>query len=262
MVGESRRRRGAGRALIQSLAAVLVLAWGLAQASGLSELQLVMTPGTLVQVRAGIDKPAFGWGEVGRGELGQVASYDEDGDLRVDFPGQKGWLADPRELEPVIGKGMIVVRGPDWKWGDQDGGRGGGGTVVESKDSDSWITVKWDNGNRNNYRWGADGKYDLEVLSYGDGSAVAARTTTADADDDTDSCTFMYEIYRRCFGAGIGESVDTCAEISAGIITKLSDSMSSELSSAVGLLCGIACAEGSRGSGLPAFDAFKAEYCD
>jgi hypothetical protein len=39
----------------------------------------------------------------------------------------------PRQegMTTPIGLGVRVVRGPDWKWGDQDGGDGYTGTVVE-----------------------------------------------------------------------------------------------------------------------------------
>ncbi len=42
--------------------------------------------------------------------------------------------------------GMRVMRGPDWEWGDQDGGKGSYGTVVdESSVREGWVDVKWDN---------------------------------------------------------------------------------------------------------------------
>jgi hypothetical protein len=41
--------------------------------------------------------------------------------------------------------GDKVVRGPDWQWGNQDGGRTGEITEVESK----WVQVQWQNGNSN-----------------------------------------------------------------------------------------------------------------
>eukprot|EP00002_Diphylleia_rotans_P001660 TRINITY_DN10938_c0_g1_i5.p1 TRINITY_DN10938_c0_g1~~TRINITY_DN10938_c0_g1_i5.p1 ORF type:complete len:638 (-),score=94.40 TRINITY_DN10938_c0_g1_i5:335-2248(-) len=61
--------------------------------------------------------------------------------------------------------GLKVRRGKDWKWADQDGGAGKTGTLVQS-DSAGWWKVKWDtSGNSNNYRVGAEGKYDLEYAS-------------------------------------------------------------------------------------------------
>ncbi|XP_061168833.1 uncharacterized protein LOC133178087 [Saccostrea echinata] len=59
---------------------------------------------------------------------------------------------EPRILEnELIAVGCLVRRGPDWKWGDQDGGEGNVGSV------------KWPNGNRSNYRYGYDNKYDVEL---------------------------------------------------------------------------------------------------
>ena len=63
----------------------------------------------------------------------------------------------------TLAVGTRVRRGPDWKWGEQDGGPGSLGTVTGDSGG-GWIDVKWDNGRENNYRWGKDGKYDLEAL--------------------------------------------------------------------------------------------------
>ena len=69
--------------------------------------------------------------------------------------------------------GLRVVRGPDWEWGDQDGGEGHVGTVVEVKREQSGeqqaqegrsVVVQWDCGERSSYRCGVEGKYDLRVL--------------------------------------------------------------------------------------------------
>ena len=69
--------------------------------------------------------------------------------------------------------GLRVVRGPDWEWGDQDGGEGHVGTVVEVREepaSDEQgaalrsVVVQWDCGERRSYRCGLEGKYDLRVL--------------------------------------------------------------------------------------------------
>jgi hypothetical protein len=56
-------------------------------------------------------------------------------------------------------QGARVKRGPDWQWGDQDGGDGQLGTVQEW--DDQWCKVTWDNGYKNSYRVGSDGAYDL-----------------------------------------------------------------------------------------------------
>ena len=64
--------------------------------------------------------------------------------------------------------GLRVVRGPDWKWGDQDGGEGCLGTITKIGCSASaegaQPQVLWDYGYRSTvYRCGKDGKYDLVV---------------------------------------------------------------------------------------------------
>lgn len=71
--------------------------------------------------------------------------------------------------------GTRVVRGPDWKWENQDGGEGCVGTVVKiGQDKKSPVTaqlvwVQWDCGNKANYRAGVHGKHDLRVLDSANG---------------------------------------------------------------------------------------------
>ncbi len=57
--------------------------------------------------------------------------------------------------------GMIVARGPDWKWGDQDGNSTG---VVIEVDDDGWVRVEWHKGGKSN-KYRATGPYDLRVAS-------------------------------------------------------------------------------------------------
>lgn len=63
-----------------------------------------------------------------------------------------------------IVSGARVVRGLDWKWGDQDGPGGpqGEGTIT-GEIHNGWIDVAWDHGASNSYRMGAEGKYDLKL---------------------------------------------------------------------------------------------------
>ncbi|CEG36584.1 hect e3 ubiquitin [Plasmopara halstedii] len=61
--------------------------------------------------------------------------------------------------------GCKVIRGPNWKWRDQDGGEGSVG-VVEGVSPWSGVdgegmSVRWPNDSLFTYRWGADGNYDL-----------------------------------------------------------------------------------------------------
>ena len=66
--------------------------------------------------------------------------------------------------------GLRVVRGPDWTWGEQDGGEGNVGTVIKPSSSCSsavqcnTVFIQWDNGVIANYRVSAEGPYDLRLL--------------------------------------------------------------------------------------------------
>nr|CAG4647724.1 EOG090X02DA [Moina brachiata] len=61
----------------------------------------------------------------------------------------------------VEGVGTRVIRGPDWKWGKQDGGEGHVGTVRNFESLEE-VVVVWDNGTAANYR--CCGAYDLRIL--------------------------------------------------------------------------------------------------
>lgn len=63
-------------------------------------------------------------------------------------------------INVMEGVGARVVRGPDWKWGKQDGGEGHIGTV-RNFESPEEVVVVWDNGTAANYR--CAGAYDLKV---------------------------------------------------------------------------------------------------
>ena len=66
----------------------------------------------------------------------------------------------------VISVGSRVTRGPTWKWGNQDGGAGGVGTVLAlgtERSGPKWTRVQWDAGGTNSYRLG-DGLQDLQSV--------------------------------------------------------------------------------------------------
>ena len=67
------------------------------------------------------------------------------------------------ELARLMGIGTRVVRGLDWKWGDQDGPSPSEGRVIGELGENGWIRVQWDNGSTNSYRMGKEGKYDLKL---------------------------------------------------------------------------------------------------
>ena len=61
--------------------------------------------------------------------------------------------------------GAKVQRNPGtWKWGDQDGGAGSIGTIIEVNE-ERHVAVSWGStGRRSRYRWGHDNAYDVTVL--------------------------------------------------------------------------------------------------
>ncbi|KAF6027626.1 MIB1 [Bugula neritina] len=59
------------------------------------------------------------------------------------------------------GIGSRVIRGPNWKWGKQDGGEGHVGTI-RNFESPEEVVVVWDNGTAANYR--CSDYYDLRLL--------------------------------------------------------------------------------------------------
>jgi E3 ubiquitin-protein ligase HERC2 len=67
------------------------------------------------------------------------------------------------ELVLLITVGTRVIRGADWKWGDQDGPPPSEGSVVDEIGPDGWVRVQWDTGSTNSYRMGKEGKYDLKL---------------------------------------------------------------------------------------------------
>ncbi|XP_017887257.1 E3 ubiquitin-protein ligase HERC2 [Ceratina calcarata] len=83
-----------------------------------------------------------------------------------------------KELAPLMKIGTRVVRGVDWKWGDQDGPPPGEGSVIGELGDDGWIRVQWDTGATNSYRMGKEGKYDLKL---------AEPPTPPETDSDIDS---------------------------------------------------------------------------
>lgn len=63
-------------------------------------------------------------------------------------------------------EGIRVVRGPDWNYGDKDGGEGHVGTVTQDNEDDT-VEVQWDMGESHTCRTGKDGKCDLRILDSG-----------------------------------------------------------------------------------------------
>jgi len=67
--------------------------------------------------------------------------------------------------------GYRVVRGPDWKWAEQDGIEGCVGTIVSLTHytdgrtlPKKTVLVYWDTGSMADYRVGLNGCYDLRIF--------------------------------------------------------------------------------------------------
>ncbi|XP_034287268.1 E3 ubiquitin-protein ligase HERC2 isoform X1 [Pantherophis guttatus] len=87
------------------------------------------------------------------------------------------------ELAAMMKIGTRVMRGVDWKWGDQDGPPPGLGRVIGELGEDGWIRVQWDTGSTNSYRMGKEGKYDLKLAE----PPPASQPATEDSDTEDDS---------------------------------------------------------------------------
>ncbi|XP_031697839.1 putative HERC2-like protein 3 [Anarrhichthys ocellatus] len=87
------------------------------------------------------------------------------------------------ELASMMKIGTRVMRGVDWKWGDQDGPAPGLGRVIGELGEDGWIRVQWDTSSTNSYRMGKEGKYDLKLAE----PPPAAQPPTEDSDTEDDT---------------------------------------------------------------------------
>lgn len=134
-------------------------------------------------------------------------------------------LTDPADLTtpplmPVVGN--RVRRGKDWQWRDQDGQAGNLGTVLRvggccvrtqtmfcskelsetSLSNKCWVFVEWDSAgstgvsacSRNSYRWGVNGKMDLEIV----GHVMEDRSTLIAVNEGIESYDEAYDDMVAC----------------------------------------------------------------
>jgi E3 ubiquitin-protein ligase mind-bomb len=90
---------------------------------------------------------------------------------RVEMKSRKNSV--PVELKGIFA-GAKVCRGANWNWGDQDGGEGKTGWVVEIQDWQkescrSVASVAWETNTTNVYRVGHKGQVDLMALEHASG---------------------------------------------------------------------------------------------
>ncbi|XP_030835711.1 E3 ubiquitin-protein ligase MIB2 isoform X2 [Strongylocentrotus purpuratus] len=73
-------------------------------------------------------------------------------------------------METCIQRGTRVIRGPDWTYRDQDGGKGHAGAVSSLQAvcrpyfAKQTVLVQWDNGEKGLYRTGYNQAYDIRIL--------------------------------------------------------------------------------------------------
>ncbi|GMF47997.1 unnamed protein product [Phytophthora fragariaefolia] len=100
--------------------------------------------------------------------------------------------------QPELKVGCKVIRGPNWKWRDQDGGEGSVG-VVEGVSPWSGVdgegmSVRWPNDSLYTYRWGADGNFDLIHVEVDDDGNITHQHPTPKAKQE-DEGSFGSELH-------------------------------------------------------------------
>ncbi|XP_037823677.1 probable E3 ubiquitin-protein ligase HERC2 [Lucilia sericata] len=130
----------------------------LAKDIGANELSLLINSGTLGTVlgllsQTGGDVPAVK-------NTYELSTVYEDTILKQ--KSNKANLTGP-ELAKLMKIGTRIVRGADWKWGDQDGNPPGEGRIISEVGEDGWVRVEWYTGATNSYRMGKENQYDLRL---------------------------------------------------------------------------------------------------
>ncbi|XP_061894415.1 E3 ubiquitin-protein ligase HERC2-like [Entelurus aequoreus] len=115
------------------------------------------------------------------------------------------------ELAAMMKIGTRVMRGVDWKWGDQDGPSPGLGRVIGELGEDGWIRVQWDTSSTNSYRMGKEGKYDLKLAE----PPPAAQPAAEDSDTEDDAGQFT----RPSLAAALGDIAEKSSHPTAMMLT-------------------------------------------
>ena len=117
----------------------------------------------------------FGKTELGIVPFNPVLKADET-TYRVDFKGvympnefSESLLEHQLQLNgpamaAMMKVGMRVVRGKDWKYGDQDKGGMGTVTYVAENINKDWVKVKWDHGTETPYKMGVENSCELKLV--------------------------------------------------------------------------------------------------
>ncbi|KAH8340486.1 hypothetical protein KR067_012484, partial [Drosophila pandora] len=132
----------------------------LAKELGPNELGLLLNSGLLGTV-LGLLAQTGGEGAAGGVQPpGELSVLYEDSVMKQ--KSSKAQLSGP-DLAKLMKIGTRIVRGADWKWGDQDGNPPGEGRIISEVGEDGWVRVEWYTGATNSYRMGKEGQYDLQL---------------------------------------------------------------------------------------------------
>jgi len=77
----------------------------------------------------------------------------------------------PEQDFAAFAPSSVVIRGRDWKWGDEDGGAGNTGTIVASNESTKTVTVHWDSSGKRFDHYRCNSKMDLSLSTNAGGAA-------------------------------------------------------------------------------------------
>lgn len=165
--------------------------------------QSTATGMTCVQQEAGQQEPDLDSNkDTFEEEEDDKVDEDDEDDDGIDF---LQWLIQT-DYEDMMEPGIRVVRGKDWKWGEQDAGEGNVGTVVEvgirrssqeNPPDESRICptgcaiIQWDSGYRNTYRAGYEESFDLRIY---DTSTIGIKhpSVTCSSCKETDLFGFIW----------------------------------------------------------------------
>ncbi|KAB1279055.1 E3 ubiquitin-protein ligase HERC2 [Camelus dromedarius] len=123
------------------------------------------------------------------------------------------------ELAAMMKIGTRVMRGVDWKWGDQDRPPPGLGCVIGELGEDGWIMVQWDTGSTSSYRMGKEGKYDLKLAELPASTQPSAEDSDTEDDSGSPSRLVCREQHRSWCTLGFVRSIaltpHMCAALSS-----------------------------------------------
>ncbi|XP_030381589.1 probable E3 ubiquitin-protein ligase HERC2 [Scaptodrosophila lebanonensis] len=151
----------------------------LAKEQGANELSLLINSGLLGTV-LGLLAQTGGEGIAARSPFELTVLYE---DTMLKQKSSKAHLSGP-ELAKLMKIGTRIVRGADWKWGDQDGNPPGEGRIISEVGEDGWVRVEWYTGATNSYRMGKEGQYDLQLAD----SALNIVSPTEPEHDEIHCC--------------------------------------------------------------------------